>query len=242
MPPQDPGTHTVTVTAIDEAGNTTSTSTEFTIEGIEPPVITYYPKEIEPGDLVKIRGTTYSNAEVYIRLRENDEVISEEYTKSNSLGDFVLAVSKQLNAGTYTFTAYVIDGRGAKSKETDPFSIKVTSRFLVDLTALVLDYLAAFILGLLALAGIIGVSLFFWHRFYRIIHRIRQGTHEVGKIVDTSFTILRRDVITHLSELKAIKRKKLRTKEEITFLENFEDDLTKAEEIIGRKLRDDLPK
>ena len=43
LPSRVPGTYTLLVTAIDNAGNTRNSSAEFTIEGIDAPVITYYP-------------------------------------------------------------------------------------------------------------------------------------------------------------------------------------------------------
>ncbi|MEN9605106.1 MAG: hypothetical protein RJB39_791 [Candidatus Parcubacteria bacterium] len=242
LPLQDPGTHIVTVTAVDGAGNTTSTSTEFMIEGIEPPIIAYYPEEINAGDVLKIRGTTYPNADVYIIIKEQDKVVSEEYTRSNRLGDFEIIASKRLEKGTYTFTARVTDDRGAKSVETVPLQIEVKSRFLVDITASTLNLLSVFILGLLAVAGVVCLTMFVWHRCHRVLRHIRSAGGEVAELTETSFGLLKKDVQDHLSILRDIKRKKPSIKDEIIFLQDFEEDLAKAEEIIERKIQADLKK
>src|SRR3990167_2380425 len=55
LPPQIPGTYTLLVTAIDNAGNVRNGSADFTIEAIDAPTITYYPEIMEEGDILKIR-------------------------------------------------------------------------------------------------------------------------------------------------------------------------------------------
>ena len=236
LPEQFPGTHIVTVTAFDRAGNTASASADFTIEAIEAPIITSYPEEIESGDLIKIRGTTYPNSDVTILIKQEEKVRSEEVSRSNSSGDFALIVTKRIDPGVYTFTARVTDGSGARSNETSPLTIIVNSKFLNDFINLILNYLSVVILALLALGGIIGAGIFMWYRFARVIRRLRREGREAEKVSEKAFRVLRDGVANHVAQLKKAKRKL--TSEEAEFLEQFEQKLEEAEKVIEKEIQD----
>lgn len=238
IPPQRPGTYTVTVTALDEAGNTRTASEDFTIEAIETPVITSYEEEIQVGDLFKVRGTTYENADVYITVYEKDEVVFEEYTRSNSLGDFATVFSKRLDPGVYHFTARVIDSRGAQSYESTPLTVIVQSRFLTALLSSILSYLSAFIIGILALGAIVVSGVYTYLRATRAIRRMRREANEAEEVLAKSFALLRKDVREHMRRLKRVKSKRELTAEEFQFLEQFEDTLEEAEDVIAKEIKD----
>ncbi len=236
LPKQYPGNHIVTITAIDEAGNTRSESENFTIQAIDKPIITSYQEEIESGDIVKIRGTTYPDSDITILFKERDEVIFEEHTRSNSSGDWAVVATKRLSPGIYVFTARVTDGRGAQSDETEPLTIIAKSKFLTDLINIVLDYLSAIILIGILLAVFIGGGVYAWNRTNRVLRKFKRESREAEKILEKSFRLLRRDIATHITRLKSLKRKL--TKEEISFLEQFDNELGEAEEAIANEIKD----
>jgi hypothetical protein len=236
LTPQLPGKHTLFVFAIDKAGNIRTASAEFTITGIDRPIITYYPETIEEGETIKIGGTTYPNADVSVYIREGDKLISEENAKSDTAGNFVLVVSKRLNSGAYTFTARVTDERGARSVETTPLTISVQSKFISGLIEVILKYLSVAILALLALGALVWVGIHLWFRIPRTIARMRREAREAEKVTDKAFRVLRDGVANHLARLKKVKRKL--TAEETEFLEQFEQKLEEAEEVITKEIRD----
>jgi len=236
LTPQLPGRHTLFVFAIDKAGNMRSASAEFTIEGIDTPIITYYPETIDEGNIVKIGGTTYPNSDVSVYIREGVKLISEENTKSDAVGNFVLVVSRHLDSGVYTFTARVTDERRAKSIETAPLTISVQAEFITGFVSFVLKYLSAAILILLALGALAWGGTYLWFRVHREIQRMRREAREAEKVTGKSFRVLRNGVANHVTRLKKIKRKL--TAEEAEFLEQFEQKLEEAEEIITKEIQD----
>jgi len=236
LPPQTPGSYTLFVTAVDNAGNVRNGSADFTIEAIDAPTITYYPETMEEGDILKIRGTTYPNSDVTVYIREGDSLISEEYTKSNSLGDFATVVTKKIDPGVYTFTARVKDNRGAQSGETSPLTISVQSEFVAGFVSFVLKYLSAAILALLALGALAWGGAHLWFRIPRTVQRMRREAREAEKVTDKSFRVLRDGVANHVARLKKVNRKL--TAEEAEFLEQFEQKLEEAEEIITKEIQD----
>lgn len=235
LPPQVPGTYTLFVAAIDNAGNIRNSSGEFTIESIDAPVITYYLDKIESGDALKISGTTYPNSDVTIFIREGDTLVLEESARSNSTGDFTFVVTRRLDSGVYTFTARVKDGRGAQSSETPPFSISVRSEFVSGIVSFVLKYLSATILILLALGGIAWVGIRLWFKIPPTVARMRREAREAERATERAFKILREGVARHVTRLKRADRKL--TKEEMAFLEEFEDKLGEAENVITKEIK-----
>ncbi|MBI3888446.1 hypothetical protein HY311_01490 [Candidatus Nomurabacteria bacterium] len=238
LPPQNPGSHVVTVTAFDRVGNTTTASSDFTIEAIDVPVITSYPEEINFDDIVKIRGTTYPDSDLEVFFYQDKKIIHQESSRSNSLGDFSIIVTKRFAPGAYNFTAQVTDGRGAKSKETNPLTIVVKSKFLADVAAFIMDYFSGVILILLVIGGVIGVGIFTWYKFSRLIRRLRDKTKETEHLIDKSFDLLRKDISSHVARLKTAQITRKLTSEEVIFLEEFEEELEDAKDVVEKKVED----
>lgn len=236
LPPQLPGTYTLLVTAIDNAGNVRNGSADFTIEAIDTPTITYYSETLEEGDILKVRGTTYPNSDITVFIREGDTLISEESARSNSIGDFTVVVTKRLDSGMYAVTARVKDARGAQSAETSPLSITVKSALVEGVIGFVLKYLSVAILVFLALGGIAWVGLRLWVKVPRTIARMRREAREAEKVSERTFKILRDGVEHHVAQLKKARRKL--TAEEAEFLEQFDQKLEEAGEAIAKEIQD----
>ncbi|MBI5405944.1 hypothetical protein HY972_02815 [Candidatus Kaiserbacteria bacterium] len=236
LPSQIPGAYTLFVSAIDNAGNIRSGSAEFTIEGIDAPVITHYPEAIEEGDILKVRGTTYPDSDVIVSIREGNSLMSEEFTRSNSLGDFALVATKRLDPGVYTIILHVKDDRGAQSAETSPLTITVRSEFVTGLIGFTLKYLSVAILILLALGALVWIGARLWFRIPRTISRMRREAREAEKTSERAFKVLRDGVQKHVARLKKVNRKL--TDEEAEFLEQFEQKLEEAEEVVTKEIRD----
>jgi hypothetical protein len=241
LPVQDPGKHVVVVTAYDKAGNSTEGSGNFTIEGIQAPLITSYPAEIPVGDLIRIRGTTYPDATVNVTIRQEQQVVTEESTKSNSLGDFGVVVTKRLGAGAYSFTARVTDIRGARSPETKPLSIAVKSHFFTDAMTFILHYSLLALVTLALLVLIAGVGIWSWFRLAIMARTLHKESAEAETTLHRSFKLLRKDLSDHAAALRKAGAKRKLTAEENDFLEEFKEELIEAERAIEDQLRD-IPK
>jgi hypothetical protein len=236
LSPQYPGKHTVTVIAVDEAGNPRSATEDFEIEAIEAPKITHYSPELEAGDLVKVRGTTYPNSDVIVVFREGDTVVTEEYTRSNTLGDWAVVATKRFAPGDYSATARVTDPRGAQSNETEPVNISVKSNQIAHLAEILISYLSLAIILILVIGAISVTASYTWHKSRSVMSKLKKETREADRVIEKSFKLLRKDLNDHALKLKNLKRKL--TKEELDFLEQFDEELTQAEDIISKEVDD----
>lgn len=244
LPLLEPGTHTVRVIAYDRAGNETSDEATVVVEGIEAPRFTHYEEVVTTADHLKFRGITYENADVNIHIYDEDgALVTEEFTRSNSLGDFAILISKHLSSGEYTITARVTDDRGARSLESEPLPFTIEGRFFAVLQELLYNYLAPLIVFVTAVGGALYV-LFLGAE--RVLRRMK-GFGALGLTVrretspeDTThkaFMLLKQDLASYRRILAAAKKHRELTGEEEAFLERFKEDLTDAESVITETIK-----
>lgn len=238
LPVLEPGKHIVMVTAYDRAGNTESAEEEITIEGIDAPIVDTYPETMNVGDLLRIRGTTYTNATVDIAVRKDGEEVVSESTKSNSLGDFGIIISKRLWPGEYTFTARVTDAQGARSLETEEFPVRVELHFFSDALTFILNYFFIALSILIGLSVITAISIWSWFKILRMTRVLKRESDEAQTMLHRSFGVLRADLENHIAKLRKARSARTLTQEEVEFLSQFDDDLGQAEIIISKEIDD----
>jgi hypothetical protein len=235
LPMQEPGTHMVVVTAVDQAGNVATDEAVFRIEGIEAPVITQYEEELQYGDLVKFRGVTYENADVELYVYEGETLVTTEYTRSNTLGDFSTVIAKRLDAGFYTVTARAIDARGARSPQSDPVEFVVKGNLMTSIDSFAKDHPVPLLLAVLVLAACVALHLYGWRRFFRFAKDTSARQVEATDITKKVFAILKKDLSMHVRRMREAGEKRTLTDEEIAFLEDFEEELEQAETALRKR-------
>ncbi len=120
-----PGNKTITVAAYDRAGNVATSTKTLAIESIDTPQITDYPSILEQGDILKIRGQTYPQATITVRLKDDRGVVTTDTAVGNGFGVFTLVWTKILPPGVYTFTVEAVDTRGGLSNQSETYSFEV---------------------------------------------------------------------------------------------------------------------
>lgn len=238
MPLQLPGKHTIVVRAIDKAGNSTLQSADFTIDPIQPPTITLYPQEIEEEDILKVAGTTYSDATVTVFLKDKNAQITSEFTKSTTSGDFAIVWSKKLNAGVYELTAQTTDNRGAKSMLTTPINISVKQKALWRIGSLVINYLSLAIMIIVAIASLIAFTWYVTSRLVWFKRRLRKDVGEARATLHQDLGSLKEDFKAEIRLLESALTKRKLTKEEGIILKNLNSRVDSIEEGVGRKFDD----
>ncbi len=165
----NPGTHSVSITAVDNAGNSLVSTKEIVVEGINPPIITYYTSSLEAGNDIKVSGTTYPYSLVTLYFRQDEKIIYTTTVKSNETGKFTIRISKPFKAGIYSLAAKVVDTKKIESNESDQFLIIVTFKLISEIVEALLRYLSMIIIRLLALGSIACLGIYIWFRIIRLI-------------------------------------------------------------------------
>jgi hypothetical protein len=236
LPKQSSGNHTVLVSVIDNAGNKSSVSLDYSIQTISPPVITEYTKKVDFDNKFKIIGATYPLATVEVHLVDTDGLSYTAETKSNDNGVFTLLWDKSLKSGVYEMKARVSDGRGSMSDYTETRVIIVERMVLVRFGIFVMNWLSVILIVIIA---VVAMSATLWYsiiQFSRFRRKVRRSLSEVENTLRVNVQALRRDTEEFHDVLVKAERKRELTKEEQAILKKFKKRLEITEKEIEKKL------
>ena len=95
---------------------------------------------------------------------------------------------------------------------------------------------------MLAITWIAALGIWSWFKLERLTRLLKQESDEVNTILHRSFTLLRKDLATHIKKLHRARAVRVLSNEELDFLEAFDEDLSEAERLIGDEVRDLTPR
>ncbi|MFY9461710.1 MAG: hypothetical protein WAP51_00715 [Candidatus Sungiibacteriota bacterium] len=237
-----PGKHTLIAKAIDKAGNASANSAEFSVEALEPPIITEWPRELQSGEPLTIKGTTkYPNIQVVVWLqRENDDAKSQ-ITKSDGKGNFVFVADEKLSDGAYKIWAKVVDERGAQSKPSNTVTIAVGKPAFLKLGSWAVSLLAV-IVPLVALIFILLFIIWYgWHKFgsfRKKLKNLRKEVREAESALHKAFDMLKEDIRDQVKLLEKTRTKRQLTEEEEKIIKQLRKDLDDAEKFVRKEIED----
>lgn len=206
--PQAPGKRTILIQAFDKAENHFAATKEFTITPLETPVFTEYPKELESGEVLTVKGESqYSNFQIILWLqREGDD--PKSFTVGNGQdGKFTFTVDEKLQEGMYTLWAEVVDARGAKSLPSEKITIAVVKPVLFRRSWTV-SFLAMIVPLVALIAALLFVLWYGWQKFSRMRKRLLKEMREAESALHKAFDLLKENIREHIKEEKMIKQLK----------------------------------
>lgn len=239
LPVQPFGKNEVVISAYDKAGNSIESSSEFEVLALDAPRITKLPAELMVGELLEIGGETYPDVTVTVFLKNlRTGQISEQETKSNSLGNFNLIWGKSLTRGTYEVWAEAEDVRGARSRPSVPVEITVKSALFTTLGALFINYISLAILSTLLFFTLLFISWFGWHKFTQFRKKLQKEVQEAEDALHRAFDLLKEDIQDQIKMLEKAKTRRELTEEEAKILKQFKAHLGDAERFIRKEIKD----
>lgn len=236
LPKQLSGKHTVVVSALDKAGNTSSITLDYTIQAITIPVITEYTKNVELGGTLRIIGTTYPETIVEITLTDKDGKSEIETTTADSNGIFSLSWSKKTGTGIYEMKARSINQKGAMSDHTEEKTIVIENIPLIRFGIFIMNWLSLILILIIAIVATIATFWFSFIQFGRFRRKVRRTMLEAEHTLKVNVQALRRDTEEFHTLLVKVERKRKLTKEEQTMLKKFKKRLDIVEKEIEEKL------
>ncbi len=238
LPKQNSGNHTVVINAIDNAGNSSTVSLDYTIQMINPPVITEYTKKVDFDTMFKVVGATYPQSTVEVMLTDADGRIVTSKTTSSDTGAFTLLWNNKLDSGVYEMKARVLDVRGSVSDYTENRVIIVERMVLVRFGIFVMNWLSVILIIIIATLMVCGTLWYALVQFSRFRRRVRRNLSEVEDTLHVNVKALRQDTEEFHDVLVKAERKRELTKEETTILKKFKKRLLITEKEIEKKLED----
>jgi len=144
---QTPGTHLVTVRAIDNAENGIESSLDFEILPLPLPTFTFVKTKLFSNEVngLLTRGTGVPSTEIIFTLRKGSATVLNQVVPVNANGGWELSSGDALLSGNYTATIQNKDSRGALSLTVTSEKIKVVGRYTNIIIALFAVLFAALI-------------------------------------------------------------------------------------------------
>ncbi len=238
LPKQNSGNHTVVINAVDNAGNISTVSLDYTIQTINPPVITEYTKKVDFDTKFKVVGATYPQSTVEVTLTDADGKVSTSKVPSNDAGVFTLLWDNKLDSGVYEMRARVLDGRGSVSDYTENRVIIVERMILVRFGIFVMNWLSVILIIIIATLMVCGTLWYALVQFARFRRRVRRNLAEVENTLHVNVKALRSDTEEFHDVLVKAERKRELTREETAILKKFKKRLQITEKEIEQKLEE----
>jgi hypothetical protein len=238
LPPQTPGKRNILVQAFDKAGNYTVAVGEFEILAIETPVINDYPKKLQSGEPLVVRGVTYPSGEVTVWLQKDGDDPKSYTVESDQNGEFSFAPDEKLSDGIYKIWAEVTDSRGAKSLPTEKIIILVAKSAIFRIGTWTVSFLSV-VIPLVALIILLLIILWYgWHKFSLLRKRLRKEVREAESALYKGFDMLKEDMQEQIKMLEKVRSRRQLTKEEERIVKRLKRDLDNAEKFIRKEIED----
>jgi hypothetical protein len=198
------GEHTITIKAVDVAGNSSESSINIKIAEVQAPVLIKPENNsyIPIGEKLVIEGTTTPNSQVFIYL--NGELIAE--VTSNESGYFSFTYDKLLLEGKYELYATSKDDGGILSRKSEIIKFKVDP-YAVRIGGYVIPSfcLGLFILLLLILLLLLLIIIYRKWKKYR--EKVKEKLSKAKDKIDDEFEELERDVRNEVEETLSQEKK-----------------------------------
>jgi len=238
LPHQAPGIHSLEVTALDEAGNKTSTSSEVRIESIPVPKISVCQDVFVSGEeILYIEGSALPDIKVIIFFNKNEELIKEWEILSDEEGHWSLKETGLFKSGIYRILARAKDSRGAISNPSEECVVKVILKG-ISIGSWIISYeVITLAFTPLSLIGLAGLIYLFW-KIRKTRKTIEKETKDLKKKFYKEYNELQEGVKKQLEVLKKTRAQRELTGEEKKMEENLLRDLSDIEKVIRKELKD----
>lgn len=134
--------------------------------------------------------------------------------------------------------AEITGDNGEIRYSSDKLAIQVEKPLLLTIGSYTIGLMKVLIPALLLLIIFLLTLMYGWLKFWNLYRKVRKESAEAEKITEKSFSLLKKDLSNHISRLKQVQSKRKLTAEEIEFLEQFEEDLAEAGEVIDKEIKD----
>lgn len=236
---QSPGKRTILVQAYDRAGNYTMDAEEFVIKALEPPTITDYPKELQSGEVLTIKGKTkYPDAQINIFLQHEKDEVKNYLVKSDKDGKFTFVAEDRLTSGIYTAWAEAINAGGAKSDPSEKVTILVKQPAFFRIGSWAVGFFAV-VIPLIALVMALAAVLWYgWHKFASFRKKAKKEVREAEQALHKEFDLLKEDIPEQIKTLEKTRTKRQLTEEEEKIIKQLKKDLDDAEKFVRKEIED----
>jgi hypothetical protein len=217
-------------------------SADFTIEALEAPTITEYPKELQSGEILTIKGKTkYPDATVNLWLQHEKDDPKNYSVKSDGDGKFTFVANGGLSSGIYTAWVEVIDSRSAKSNPSEKVTISVGQPVFLRIGFWAVSFLAVVIPLVVLVFALLFIIWYGWYKFgafRKKLGKIKKEVREAESALHKAFESLKDDIREQVRILEKTRTKRQLTEEEERVVKQLKKDLDDAEKFVRKEIED----
>jgi len=230
------GKYTLIAKAVDKAGNSLANSTDFIIKALEAPIITDYPKELQSGKTLTIRGKTkYPGAQINLWLKHEKDESKTYSVKSDQDGKFIFVADSGLSSGVYIAWAEVVDTRGAKSESSEKITISVGQPVFIEIGSQAVGFLGVIIPLVVLIFTLLFIIWYGWHKFGSSRKIIHKETKEAELALHQAFKDLKEEIEEQVVKLDG---KSDLSEREKKICDELKKALKISEKFIGKEIED----
>ncbi len=224
-----PGEHTITVKAVDKAGNERSASEKISVQALKTPLITNIPQEIKTNGSLVIKGTSYYPQATIRIYFEKDGKKFEQETKTDKNGNWTFIYPGQLEKGDYTLSIKLINKNGAESSLSKKYKLKVSgASIFAEFWWIIVIVLA------LATISLAGYAWYIRKTFEEKQIKIKEDISELKETVKKVFMALREELE---EDIVLADKKKGLSKSEAEVRDKLREAIDVSEELIKKDFK-----
>lgn len=238
LPDLQPGYYTVVVEAYTEAGLSSVSNTNFTIESFEAPVFVDFPIKIYNTNIPVFKGVTRPGAKVQVTVARIGAEPRLYEVQADDAGSFTAIPDSSLDLGVYEVSAEAVDKFGARSAVSEKLRIVVEEPGYVAIGSVVISIMSTLVIVVSLIAVmILGVSyLIVYIRSLR--RKISKESSEIESKVKEQFDKIRLVLEQESTELGKKRKGGTLTKAEENLIKSVTIALEEAETKIHKETKD----
>ena len=224
------GENEIIVKAFDKAGNYSEAKLKFLVNPLEAPIINYYTKEINQGDIFIVKGKSkYIKSYAILELFDSKGIKYTAKSEVDESGNFEIKI-ENLPSGNYKGYVYIIDQQERKSKPSSEIYVNVEIPVFIKLLGLAL-------ILLIIILGLIIVVVYYIIKINKIRENIEKELEEMHKKVESFISYLSNKFEEQIKILNETKNKRELTEEENKILHELENKLIQFKKYLHKELK-----
>lgn len=235
-PALKPDEHTLTVKAIDKAGNFLEKSVQFTVAELEPPIITEYPQILQNNEVAVINGTVQPNVQLVLWWQKEGENAENQSIENTNDGIFTF-IKDKFKAGAYKLWAEAIGDNGTQRISSEKSILTVKEPVALKIKFWSTNCFEIIILFTILLIVFLIIFMRGRRKFFLFKTKIKHKVREAGDSLRETFDSLKKIAREQIEILEKIHDKHRLIAEEEMIIKRIKKELDIAEKSIKKNIK-----
>lgn len=212
--------------------------TEKAEKPIAAPSITEWPRSLQSGDTLSIKGLAYPDGKILIFVQKgtNDPAIAERFVGDD--GRFSYTFSKTVEDGYYRVWVKNVTSGGLTSDPSESVTIEVSQPLFFRIGTIAINYITI-IISILALFALMFIVLVWtWLKLRRWREQHRREIVATEENIHKAFDLLKEDIEKQIRYLERASTSRELTDEEERIIDYLKRDLDDAERFLRKEIDD----